>query len=96
MGSRAKPQEASAFYGVIALAFLLGLTMLFLPIDPIKALFWSAVVNGVIAVPLMVATMIVASSRKHLGPFVATVGQRIIGWAATAIMAAAALAMFVA
>ena len=95
IGLEKKPQEARAFYGVIALAFLLGLTMIFLPIDPIKALFWSAVVNGVIAVPLMVATMIVASSRQHLGPFVATVSQRIVGWAATAIMAGAALAMVV-
>jgi Mn2+/Fe2+ NRAMP family transporter len=70
--------------------------MLFLPIDPIRALFWSAVLNGVIAVPLMVATMIVASSRRHLGPFVAPLGLKMVGWAATAVMAAAALAMFLA
>ena len=69
--------------------------MLFLPIDPIKALFWSAVLNGVIAVPLMVATMIVVSNRKHLGRFVAPLGLKIMGWLATAVMAAAALAMFV-
>ena len=95
IGLEQKPENAKAFYGVIALAFGLGLGMLFLPIDPIKALFWSAVLNGVIAVPLMVATMIVASSRKHLGPFVATTGLKIIGWAATAVMAVAALSMFV-
>ncbi len=95
IGLEQKPENAQAFYGVIALAFGLGLGMLFVPIDPIKALFWSAVLNGVIAVPLMVATMIVASSRRHLGPFVATTGQRIIGWAATAVMAVAAFLMFV-
>jgi Mn2+/Fe2+ NRAMP family transporter len=80
---------------VIALAFLVGLGMLFAPIDPIKALFWSAVLNGVIAVPLMMATMIVASSREHLGRFVATFAQKVFGWTAAAVMAAAAVAMFV-
>ena len=95
IGLEQKPENAKAFYGVIALAFALGLLMLFLPIDPIKALFWSAVLNGVIAVPLMIATMIVVSNRKHLGPFVAPLGLKIRGWLATAVMAAAALAMLV-
>ena len=95
IGLEQTPQNAKAFYGVIALAFALGLLMLLLPIDPIKALFWSAVLNGVIAVPLMVATMIVVSNRKHLGRFVAPLELKIIGWLATAVMAAAALAMFV-
>ena len=96
IGLEEKPRNAKAFYGVIALAMGLGLTMLFLPIDPIKALFWSAVLNGVIAVPLMAATMLVASSRAHLGPFVAPPGLKAMGWLATATMAAAALAMLVA
>ena len=94
IGLEQEPRNAKAFYGIIALAFGLGLVMLFLPIDPIKALFWSAVLNGVIAVPLMVATMIVASSRRHLGPFVASRGLKIVGWTATAVMGAATLAMF--
>jgi Mn2+/Fe2+ NRAMP family transporter len=94
IGLEQRPENAKAFYGIIALAFTLGLGMLFLPIDPIKALFWSAVLNGVIAVPLMAATMIVASSRRHLGPFVATPAQTVIGWIATLIMAVAAIAMF--
>lgn len=95
IGLEQKPENAKAFYCVIALAFGLGLLMLFLPIDPIKALFWSAVLNGVIAVPLMVATMIVVSNRKQLGPFVAPLRLKIMGWLATAVMAAAAVAMFV-
>ena len=95
IGLEQKPENAKAFYGVIALAFGLGLLMLFLPIDPIKALIWSAVLNGVIAVPLMAVTMIVVSSRKHLGPFTAPLGLKIVGWSATAAMATAALAMFV-
>jgi Mn2+/Fe2+ NRAMP family transporter len=64
------------------------------PLDPIKALFWSAVLNGVIAVPIMIAMMIVASRKSEMGVFVATPGQRVLGWVATAIMAAAAIAMF--
>lgn len=94
LGLEKPPQEARGFYGVIALAMGLGLLMLFLPIDPIKALFWSAVLNGVIAVPLMIATMIVGSNRKHLGEFAAPPRLKVMGWLATAVMAAAALAMF--
>lgn len=96
IGLEEKPRNAKAFYAVIALAFALGLLILFLPIDPIKALFWSAVLNGLIAVPLMVATMIVVSNRRHLGSFVAPIGLKIVGWLATAVMAAAALAMVLA
>ncbi len=94
IGLEEKPENAKAFYGVIALAMVAGLSMLFLPIDPIRALFWSAVLNGLIAVPLMIATMIVASSRSHLGPFVAPAGLKFFGWSATAVMAVAAVAMF--
>jgi Mn2+/Fe2+ NRAMP family transporter len=94
-GLEQRPENARAFYGVIALSFGFGLLMLFLPIDPIKALFWSAVLNGLIAVPLMIATMLVVSSRRHLGAFVAPVGLRIMGWLATAVMAGAALLMFI-
>ena len=63
------------------------------PIDPIKALFWSAVLNGIIAVPIMVAMMIVVSRRQEMGDFIATTSQRVFGWTATAVMAAAAVAM---
>lgn len=95
IGLEQRPENARAFYGVIALAFALGLGLLFLPVDPVKALFWSAVLNGVIAVPLMAATMVVASSRRFLGAFVATPLQRAVGWLATVVMAAAALASFI-
>jgi Mn2+/Fe2+ NRAMP family transporter len=95
LGLEQRPEKARSFYGVIALAYCLGLVMLVLPIDPIKALFWSAVLNGVIAVPLMVATMIVVTNRKHLGQFVAPTGMKIMGWLATAVMALAAAAMLV-
>ncbi|MDO9248408.1 MAG: divalent metal cation transporter, partial [Phenylobacterium sp.] len=60
----------------------------------IRALFWSAVINGVIAVPLMAVIMLVATRRSIMGAFTATPVQRIVGWAAVAIMAAASGVMF--
>lgn len=95
IGLEQTPQNAKAFYGIIVLAMALGLLMLLLPLDPIRALFWSAVLNGVIAVPLMVATMLVASSRRHLGRFAAPAGLRAAGWLATAVMMLAASLMMV-
>ncbi|MCA0305218.1 MAG: divalent metal cation transporter [Proteobacteria bacterium] len=86
--------QARAFYGVIGLSIVLGLAIEFFGLDPIRALVWSAVVNGVIVVPIMVAMMIVAGREKIMGPFVAARWQVVLGWAATAVMAAAGLAMF--
>ncbi len=88
-------REARGFYGVICAGIVLGIAVDLSPLDPIKALFWSAVVNGVIVVPVMIALMIVGSNAKQMGDFVATVGQRVFGWGATAMMAVAAVAMFV-
>lgn len=95
IGLERKAGEARRFYGVIALGFLVGLAILWLPFTAIEALFWSAVLNGVIAVPLMIATMIVVSSRSQLGPFVAPRWLRLTGWIATGVMTAATLAMIV-
>ena len=86
--------EARSFYAVIAVSILLGIAVEISPLDPIKALVWSAVVNGVITVPILVAMMIVASNRRQMGKFTATRAQRIFGWLTTAMMAIAALAMF--
>ena len=86
--------QARAFYGVIGLSIVLGLAMEFIGLDPIRALVWSAVVNGVIVVPIMVAMMIVASRPRIMGAFVAARWQVVLGWAATAVMAVASLAMF--
>ena len=94
-GLENKPREAKAFYAVIAVAIVLGIGVDLSPLDPIKALVWSAVVNGVITVPVLVAMMIVAAKPQQMGKFVATTGQRIFGWLTTAMMAAAAVAMFV-
>jgi NRAMP (natural resistance-associated macrophage protein)-like metal ion transporter len=95
IGLENKPWEAVGFYTVIGLATMLGIAVDYSPIDPIKALFWTAVTNGVISVPIMAAMMVVVSRRHEMGEFVATLGQRIFGWAVTAIMAGATVAMFV-
>lgn len=87
--------EARAFYGVIIISMLVAIGVLFSPLDPIKALFWSAVINGVIAVPIMAAMMVLASRKNEMGVFVATPLQRVVGWIATIVMACAALAMFI-
>jgi len=92
-GLERAPREAAWFYAVIGVAILLGVAVDLSPLDPIKARFWSAVVNGVITVPIMAALMIVASRRALMGQFVATPAQRILGWTTTAVMAAAAVAM---
>jgi NRAMP (natural resistance-associated macrophage protein)-like metal ion transporter len=86
--------EAREFYAIIALATLGGVALDFSPIDPIKALFWSAVINGVIAVPIMVIMMLMADDAKVMGRFTVTRRLKALGWLATGTMAAAVAAMF--
>jgi Mn2+/Fe2+ NRAMP family transporter len=66
----------------------------FTSVDPIKALFWTAVVNGVIAVPIMVVMMLLSAKPEVMGPFIARPRLRVIGWLSTAVMGAAVIAMF--
>ncbi len=86
--------QARAFYGTIAVATALGVAMNYLPIDPMKALFWSAVINGVAAVPIMAIMMLIATRKKVMGSFTLPLALRLLGWIATAVMALAALAMW--
>jgi NRAMP (natural resistance-associated macrophage protein)-like metal ion transporter len=86
--------EAREFYAIIALATLGGVALDFTPIDPIKGLFWSAVINGVIAVPIMVVMMLLADDPEVMGPFTVTRRLKALGWLATWTMAAAVVAMF--
>ena len=86
--------EAREFYAIIALATLGGVALDFSPIDPIRALFWSAVANGVIAVPIMVVMMLLADDAKVMGRFTVTRQLKALGWLATGTMAAAVAAMF--
>jgi NRAMP (natural resistance-associated macrophage protein)-like metal ion transporter len=88
------PLDAKAFYAAIALATLVGIGFNFVGIDPIKALFWCAVLNGVVAVPLMVVMMVMATQPKVMGRFVLPRALSAMGWMCTAVMAAAVLIMF--
>lgn len=90
----AKPVAAKHFYAIIAIAMLIGLGICFTPIDPIKALFWSAVINGVIAVPIMIIMMLMAINQKIMGEFVIGKRMQALGWACTGVMALVVLGMF--
>ncbi len=95
VGFSREVQEARAFYLVVVLATLVGMAISLTPsIDPLRALFWSAVVNGVVAVPVMVAMMRVACRTDVMGPFAVSGLLRILGWMATSVMALTTCAMF--
>ena len=90
-----KVLEAREFYAIIAFATLGGVLLDFTPVDPIRALFWSAVINGVIAVPIMIVMMLLADDHRVMGAFTVTRRLKALGWLATWTMAAAVVAMFV-
>jgi Mn2+/Fe2+ NRAMP family transporter len=90
-----KWSEARGFYGVISLSVLAALVLQYSPIDPMKGLFWSAVINGVVAVPLMVVIIVLVSKKSVMGAFTASRTLVILGWIATAVMGAAAVRMIV-
>ena len=94
VGLARKLKRAKAFYAVIVVATAIGAVMNYTTIDPIKALFWSAVINGVVAVPLMILMMLMSSSRRTMGDFRLPPALKAIGWIATAVMALAAAGMF--
>ncbi len=90
-----RPREAKAFYGTIAAATLLGAALNFTPLDPIKALYWSAVVNGVLAAPLMIVMMLIAMNPRIMGRLTLSWPLVVLGWLATATMAVVAIGFFV-
>lgn len=94
-GLERKPMLAKRFYGIIAVSTLAGVALGFSRIDPIQALYWSAVINGVISVPIMAVMMLMAANPKVMGRFVVTRRLKWLGWLATALMALAVLAMCV-
>jgi NRAMP (natural resistance-associated macrophage protein)-like metal ion transporter len=94
VGLARKPLQAKAFYGTIAAATVVGGLLNFTTLDPVKALFWSAVVNGVVAVPVMVMMLLMAVRRDVMGDFVLGPALKLMGWLATAAMAIAAFGMF--
>ena len=93
-GLERKSTDARGFYGVIAFSVGIGLILQYSPITPMRALFWSAVINGLVAVPLMAIIIVLASRRSVMGDFVAPLAIRALAWIATAVMGAAAVWMF--
>jgi NRAMP (natural resistance-associated macrophage protein)-like metal ion transporter len=89
------PRDAVAFYSTLALAMLVGIGLNFTPINPISALYWSAVVNGVAAAPIMVLLMIMTARRRVMGEFTIGYGLKTLGWAATLAMVACVIGMAV-
>ena len=99
MGWRAslerRPLEARGFYATITVATLIGLALNLFKLDPIKALFWSAVFNGVAAVPLLVVIMYMAGNSKIMGKFTVPLWLGVLGWTTTIVMIAASVGFFI-
>lgn len=86
--------QARGFYTIVTVATVLGVALNFTAVDPIKALFWSAVINGVISVPIMIVMMLLAVREDVMGEFVISRWLKIFGWLATVSMALVVLAVF--
>ena len=95
VGLSRKPKQAIAFYSVLALSVLLGIGLNFTPLDPIKALYWSAVINGILAAPVMALLMILVRRKDIMGELIVTGWLYGLGWASTAAMALCIVGMAV-
>lgn len=93
VGLSRKPKDAVAFYSVVTLATVLGIAITLSPINPVQALYWSAVINGIVAVPVMVVMMLMTARRRIMGKFVIRGWLRWLGWLSTAAMALCVLGM---
>jgi Mn2+/Fe2+ NRAMP family transporter len=91
----AKPRKARLFYTVIVAATFAGASLNLIGINPIKALYWTAVVNGVLAAPLMALMMLIVRNPRAMGRLTLPPGLTIVGWIATLIMVIATLIFFV-
>ncbi|MBN9082909.1 MAG: iron transporter [Rhizobiales bacterium 62-17] len=89
-----RASDARGFYGVIALSVLAALAIQYSPISPMKALFWAAIINGIVAVPLMIVVILLVSKRSVMGAYTAGYCTRILGWIGVAIMGLSAIRMF--
>lgn len=91
VGLARKPMEARAFYTIVAIATLIGVILNFTPINPIKALYWAAILNGIVAVPVLITMMLMSANAKVMGRFATRGPLRWMGWLATGVMGASAL-----
>lgn len=94
-GLERKAADARGFYGIIAVSVLAALVVQYLPVNPMKALFWSAVINGVVAVPLVVVITLLASKKSVMGSFTSGWPIVVLGWITAVVMGAAAVSMFI-
>ena len=94
-GLERKVSDAQGFYSIIVVSVFLGLAIQYTPISPMKALFWSAVINGIIAVPLMIVVILLVSKKSVMGKFTASRPIVILGWVAVAVMGFAAIGMLI-
>lgn len=94
-GLEKKPGQAKTFYGVIVAATMIAIGSIWLPIDPIKMLFWTAVINGVVSLPILGAMMVLARSHRQMGDYVANSWQTVLGWAAVLAMTIVVVLMLV-
>jgi NRAMP (natural resistance-associated macrophage protein)-like metal ion transporter len=92
-GLEKKAESAKKFYAIISFATLGGVLLDFTSIDPVKGLFWSAVINGVIAIPIMAVMMMMVVKPEVMGPFIIKKKLYVLGWAATALMFFTVVAM---
>lgn len=90
----AKPLDAKIFYATIAVTTLAGSSLNLIGIDPVRALYWAAVINGVLAAPLMAVMMLIVRNRRAMGRLILPIGSTILGWTATAVMAGATILFF--
>jgi NRAMP (natural resistance-associated macrophage protein)-like metal ion transporter len=87
--------QAKSFYAAIAVATLIGVALNFTSLDPVKALYWSAVINGILAAPVMAVVMLMAQNKRVMGQLILPRSMSILGWGATLIMLFASIGFFV-
>ncbi|MEO6927744.1 MAG: divalent metal cation transporter, partial [Casimicrobiaceae bacterium] len=95
IGHDKTPLKAKGFYSIITIATLIGVSIDFTPVDPIKALYWAAIVNGVISVPIMAVMMRMATRKEIMGTLTIRPRLHVLGWLATLMMAVAVIAMLI-
>jgi Mn2+/Fe2+ NRAMP family transporter len=93
-GLERKPNEAKKFYGIIVALMLVSMLIMFVGVNPIQALYWAAIINGIVAVPIMVIMMLMASNPNVMERFTLSRNMKILGWGSTLIMFAAAVGLF--
>ena len=90
----ARAPEAVGFYTIIAAATVIGFGLGFTGIDAIHMLVWSAVLNGIVAVPIMAMMMVIVANARLMGRFEPAAALTVLGWIGTALMAVAVIALF--